>query len=285
MQRQIATADGSTSTTKNPQFANKIIQLAINRTAKNTNSPENQINTLLEGDSNQIEKAKPLLSKEEVEKGKQDIAAVNNDLQLLSSLLGRPISANDLPNLTNQFGDAPPQRKIPTSTTTTTTARPAILQEVELLQNLLQANKLNEESTVEVPVDAYGKTNDALLATLLKQQGIGPAHNNVPVQQLISANLYPTTTQRSRPTAPVRTARPILDGLSWLWRTWQDTAPGQQQGGTAPATAADSSRTKTRASAFIAPPPSANSYGNTGNGAVSIDEGLDSDTAAVSSIN
>lgn len=46
-------------------------------------------------------------------------------------------------------------------------------------------------------------------------------------------NYYPTTrttttTRRPPPRPPARQSRPILDGLSWLWRTWQDTAPGPQ---------------------------------------------------------
>lgn len=192
---------------------------------------------------------------------------MNNDLQLLSTLLGRPISANDLPSLVNTA-------EKPGTTTTTTTQKPAVIQEVELLQNLLQANKLNEDATVEVPEDAYGKTNDAILATLLKQQGIGPAHNNVPVQQLISGNLYPTTTTSRPRTGTLRPARPLLDGLTWLWRTWQDTAPGAQN-----AVMTNSGRTKTRASAYTAP-----SGAQSPNAPVNFDEGLDTDTAAVSDL-
>ena len=30
------------------------------------------------------------------------------------------------------------------------------------------------------------------------------------------------------PTPPPRVNRPILDGLSWLWRTWQETSPAQR---------------------------------------------------------
>lgn len=220
----------------------------------------------------------PTLSADEISQGQQDIAQVNSDLQLLSTLLGRPITADDLPSLARNPA-LPSSTTVPTiAKTTIATAdhQPAIIKEVELLQSLLQTNKLNEPPTVEVPSDAYGKTNDALLATLLKQQGIGPAHNNVPVQQLISANLYPTTstTLRPRPIVTQRPGRPILDGLTWLWRTWQDTAPGQQNPNA-------SGRTKTRASPQLSPQTP---YSATANGAVNFDEGLDSDTAAVSTI-
>lgn len=256
--------------------------MAINRTAKNSNAPSitSQLSTIdLPPNLNQNVQPKPTLTKEEVAKGQQDIAQVNNDLQLLSTLLGRPVSPDDLPDIVNQFDGNSGQRNGPPSTSQTfisasaSVTQPPIIKEVELLQNLLQANKLNEESTVEVPADAYGKTNDAILATLLKQQGIGPAHNNVPVQQLISANLYPTTTARPRPSITQRPTRPLLDGLSWLWRTWQDTAPGGQN----PTSATNSGRTKTRASSGQTA-----SYSSTANGAVNFDEGLDSDTAAVS---
>lgn len=36
-----------------------------------------------------------------------------------------------------------------------------------------------------------------------------------------------TTTRRPPPPPPpTRQARPILDGLAWLWQQWQETAPG-----------------------------------------------------------
>jgi len=84
--------------------------------------------------------------------------------------------------------------------------------------------------------------------------------------------LYPTTITTSRPrTGTLRPpARPLLDGLTWLWRTWQDTAPGAQAAGMT-----NSGRTKTRASAYTAP-----SGAQPPNAPVNFDEGLDSDTAA-----
>lgn len=174
--------------------------MAINRTGKSRNSAD----AIDDADhANTIEKPleRTKLSKEELERGKQDVASINNDLKLLSTLLGRPISANDLPKIANQFGgktsaplDSTVSIKSTTTTTTTTTStkKPAILREVELLQTLLQRqNEKNEKNSVKdsnlliaepEPIDTYGKTNDAILATLLKQQGIGPAHNNIPVE-------------------------------------------------------------------------------------------------------
>lgn len=283
-QRDIATNEPS-STTNDPQYPNRLIQLAINRTAKTTNGVTEISPLSLDVALNQKQQPpqQSTLSVAEIAKGEQDIAQVNSDLQLLSTLLGRPITADDLPNLANGFGandrplPTPPPAVRLTTIAATANHQPAIIKEVELLQSLLEANKQNEDSSVAVPVDAYGKTNDALLATLLKQQGIGPAHNNVPVQQLISANLYPTSSEtapvlRPRPLATQRPGRPVLDGLSWLWRTWQETSPGQQN-------INSSGRTKTRASPQLAPQPA---YSPTTNGAVNFDDGLDSDTAAVS---
>ena len=141
---------------------------------------------------------KPKLSKEDLERGQQDIQAVNNDLKLLSTLLGRPIDVDDLPQITNQFGGsrgaAAGRRKVPTVTTTTTTTttttpaptttttlKPAIVREVELLQSLLNPKKPNVVAP-EKDADYYGKTDDAILATILRQQGIGPSHNNIPIE-------------------------------------------------------------------------------------------------------
>lgn len=230
-----------------------------------------------------------IIDAEEIEKNKKDVASLNTDLKLLASLLGRPVSQKDLPKLTKQASTLKPTTRtsysdIPssssqqsTSSTTHTTkssspTNPALVREVELLQKIIQ--KQNEPDTVKEstaqdenkvfaainPDDAYGKTNDALLATLLKQRGIGPAHNNVPV------TIYPTTTSKPRIQVASRPSRPILDGLSWLWRTWQDTTPGN--GGY------QSKRTPTRGLA--------NDPTKTGTSSeTSFDDGLDSDSASV----
>lgn len=123
------------------------------------------------------------VSKSELDQGKKDIANVDNDLRLLSTLLGRPITANDLPGLTQSLGGGAqkqPVRPTTTTTTTTTTTRspkPAIVREVELLQSLLNTAPKQPASG-----EFYGKTDEAILATLLKQQGIGPTHNNIPIE-------------------------------------------------------------------------------------------------------
>lgn len=187
--------------------------MAINRTGKgnvlappttitsSTSIPPTRPNII---DIEPIEK--PKLTKAEIEKGKQDIAAVNNDLRLLSTLLGRPISFDDLPNIEKQFGGNGARKtksnpttigtsttttttttststtvKPPTISTTITTTEPtaAIVREVELLQTLLKNQQQND---VKSSPEYYGKTDEAILATILRQQGIGPSHNNIPIE-------------------------------------------------------------------------------------------------------
>lgn len=147
-------------------------------------------NNVLHPNSIKIEspEVKPALSKSEIERGKQDIETINSDLSLLSTLLGRPISPNDLPQLTKQFGGGGtssegPKKRYPssTSTTSTTTTQPAIIKEVELLQSLLKSPNKDIKSQVGSD-EYYGNTDEAILATILKQKGIGPSHNNIPIE-------------------------------------------------------------------------------------------------------
>lgn len=253
--------------------------MAINRTGKSKPTPDS-INEIAEQPS-VPDDLKP--NREEIEKNKQDVAALNNDLQLLSTLLGRPISEKDIPQLTQstatQHTRPPIESKAPTTTERTpkvTSTNPALIREVELLQTILQKTQTTPKSTSDLfipgvePADAYGKTNDALLATILKQRGIGPAHNNIP------ADLFPsttTTTPRPRQQYPARSSRPILDGLAWLWRTWQDTAPG----GRPSSATSTSSRTRTRGAVPTDTAPAQSAH----NGHLPFDEGLDSDTSSV----
>lgn len=214
-------------TTRNPDFAKQIIaQLALNQTTKSQETPLNA------DGYPQV----PSVNQDEIDKNKKDVASLNSDLQLLSTLLGRPVQQKDIPQLlTKQSSTLSPTPTTSRTTTTTahikTTVDPKIAQEIELLQKITKKpdepvpyNDLTstDELAAIDPSDAYGKTNDALLATLLKQRGIGPAHNNIPI------NIYSTTSTarpRYQQTAS-RAPRPLLDGLTWLWKTWQDTAPG-----------------------------------------------------------
>lgn len=158
------------------------------------------------------------ITADEIEKNKKDVASLNTDLQLLSSLLGRPISPKDIPQLAQPASTLSPVLTTARSSTVRsirTTASPAYVQESELLQQIAQKpdeiepdNDLTstDELAAIDPSDAYGKTNDALLATLLKQRGIGPAHNNIPL------SIYSSTTEKPRYQTPQRSPRPLLDG-------------------------------------------------------------------------
>lgn len=254
--------------------------MAINRTGKTSATPDS-INEIASRPSAPNE-LKP--NRNEIEKNKEDLTALNNDLKLLSTLLGRPISEKDIPQLTQTTATQQHRPPIESKITTTTerankitpTNSAATTREIEFLETILQKQPTSPQSTSDLflpgvePADAYGKTNDALLATILKQRGIGPAHNNIPVDLFTSTT---TTTQRPRQQYPVRSSRPILDGLSWLWRTWQDTRPGSNN----PTSAATSSRTRTRGlmPTDAAPAPSSQ------NGHLTFDDGLDSDTSSV----
>lgn len=216
----------------------------------------------------------PSVNQDEIEKNKKDVASLNSDLQLLSALLGRPVSQKEIPNLLTKQAStlSPTSTTTRTTIATKTTVNPKLVQEIELLHQI--AKKPDEAvpdndltSTDELaaidPSDVYGKTNDALLATLLKQRGIGPAHNNIPL------NIYSTTTTaRPRYQSASRSPRPLLDGLSWLWKTWQDTAPGN--GGYAPQPSKTRTRGANSETAAVATDSDAN-----------FDDGLDSDTSSV----
>lgn len=226
---------------------------------------------------NQIAKVTSI-STDDIEKNKNDVASLSSDLQLLSTLLGRPVSPKDIPQLTKQ-ATLPPSSSTLRSTTpypTKSTVNPAHIQDVAFLQqindkpdNVEPDNDLtstDELASID-PSDAYGKTNDALLATLLKQRGIGPAHNNIPL------NIYSTTTSRPLFQTPSRSPRPLVDGLAWLWKTWQDTAPGQ--GGYQPQT----TRTRTRGANAAEAAATTDITDTDMND--SFDDGLDADISSV----
>lgn len=213
--------------------------MAINRTTSNDNSNANENyyqNNSNNSNRNNKNIKRPTIQNEianiagvsvdEIEKNQNDVASLNSDLKLLSTLLGRPISNKDLPNLTNTLTT---KQTIPKAVNMQTTKManiqntPNLVHEVDLLQKIIQkqidpmpaaANEFstnNDDDKVLVasidPAEAYGKTNDALLATLLKQRGIGPAHNAIPL------NIYSsTTTPRPIFQSPSRSPRPLLDG-------------------------------------------------------------------------
>lgn len=155
------------------------------------------------------------------------------------------MSIADLPELTKSFGIPPP----PPSLTKPIKSSPVVAQNEVINQVDPGNDKTRVKSEIDSGVpkikpetfDNYGKTDDALLASLLKQNGIGPANNNIPVQlllhQVMGAASTPFSRSSNQPTesfkpstdAPARRPRPIIDGLSWLWRTWQETAPKKKR--------------------------------------------------------
>lgn len=150
-------------------------------------------------DPQDIERTKQMLEK--------DISTYNNDIKLLSLLLGRPISANDIPKLTavapNVLGNSvirgTPAVTTRRSTTTRATStvptfrpmptptlpafKPLSSREEELLLALndIQSPRTTTTTTTTTQRPALAKSQEAVLAALLKQQGIGPNNNQLPI--------------------------------------------------------------------------------------------------------
>ncbi len=147
-----------------------------------------------------VEKTKKMLQK--------DVAQYNSDIKLLSQLLGRPLSAQDIEKLARtNLGKASAKPTIttttPRSTTTTqlTTKQmsssssqiPAFKSlsqdEVKFLQALqqiqtTQSTTTTATTTTERAVPTRSKSREAIIAALLQQQGIGPNINGINQIQL-----------------------------------------------------------------------------------------------------
>lgn len=163
---------------QDPELVNKIISLAITRAGKNSSQSEKlqEFSNILASTTTTTEKPTTTKStttirsvnSDEFAKAQQDIESYNNDLKLLSTLLGRPIGPNEIPKLARQV----------TSTTTTTTTVSPVLKDIQFKPNFnLPEDIFSDESNSKV----YGKSNEAILAAVLKEKGIGPANNNIPV--------------------------------------------------------------------------------------------------------
>lgn len=234
-------------------------------TSKSLKDNQNLVSDILSKDLQSTPTSK--ITAAEIEAGKKDIESVNQDLALLSTLLGRPVTINDLPDLT-------------TPTKPSTVAPQIIHNEVAQLSGAIDdqtrvksaVSSGSSDSKANLP-QFYGKTDNAVLAAILKQQGVGPVHNNVPVEELLQQTFSTSTPYirpvqiTPRPTAPQQPPpprRPVVDGLAWLWRTWQETAPGP--------------RVPSRFPSLSAPPTREPSAVGAGAG---IDEGLDPDVPTV----
>ena len=158
---------------------------------------------------NEEESLEKKLDPQDIERTKQmlekDISTYNNDIKLLSLLLGRPISAQDIPKITatapNNLGSSVASRTPVATTRRSTTAstvptfrpmptptlpafKPLSSREEELLlalNNIQSPRTTTTTTTTTTQRPALAKSQEAVLAALLKQQGIGPNNNQIPI--------------------------------------------------------------------------------------------------------
>jgi hypothetical protein len=238
-------------TTERTNLAQKILELAMNRTSKsydskisaNTNSeamrpapfatsttpsPDIVVNKMTDTqkninmmsaiiEENQSGKAQAKLSPREIEKTKQmlekDLVQYNKDLQLLSLLIGRPLTEKDVAKLASaNLGKAKATTPVQTTSTfqvtSSTSPIPAFKQlsenEAQFLQALQQIQTTRSTTTTttttEQPLRAIpsrSRSQEAVLAELLREQGIGPGNiNQAPIQ--VSPNCFSTQLYESR---------------------------------------------------------------------------------------
>ena len=187
----------------------------------NTQKDINMMSAIIEGNDNGRVQTK--LSPEEIEKTKKmlqkDVNQYNKDIQLLSLLIGRPLTDRDISKLaatnlgkTNAkvptFNPLPPSPSTTIGTTSTTQASsstipiPAFKQlsdtESQFLQALQQIQTTRSISTTSTTTTSTSsprpitsiprnlqsrpRSQEALIADLLKQQGIGPSNiNQIPI--------------------------------------------------------------------------------------------------------
>lgn len=237
-------------TTDKPTLANKILELALNRTSKSVVDSKSSSNNQLENikpapfattqspavvmtkmkgieeninllstiiTENQKRDSSVRLSPQEIEKTKQmlqkDVVQYNKDVQLLSLLIGRPLNTNDIAKLAaTNLGKSqvkPPLTSSSLVTTTTTTTRqtssstspiPAFKQlsdeEVKFLQALQKIQTTRAITTSTIPtttppnISTRSKSQEAILAELLKQQGIGPNLKQIGNQIPLDVSLF-----------------------------------------------------------------------------------------------
>lgn len=157
------------------------------------------------------------LSASEIERTKQmlqkDISQYNNDIQLLSLLVGRPVSSQDIsklaatnlgrgnvrsvPNLTTPTTTvAPTQRstfrstRAPSISSTIPAFKPLTDKETQFLEALkqIQTTKAPTTTTTTEKVKTVSKSQEAIIAALLRQQGFGP-NNQVPIEVNLLASV------------------------------------------------------------------------------------------------
>lgn len=163
---------------------------------------------LMDGILKENQQGRSPLSTAEVERTKQmlqkDITQYNNDIELLSLLIGRPVSNKDISKLASTNLGRASVRSVPAlalpsttittpitttrSTTVSSTSRsipvfkPLTDDESKFLQALeqIQTTKTSTTTTTE-RTKAFAMSQEAVIAAILKQQGIGP-NNQIPIE-------------------------------------------------------------------------------------------------------
>jgi hypothetical protein len=227
-------------TTERSALANRILELALNRTGKSVpkQPPKNQIDlaesslvkstqspevvvkqisetrdniNLMNGvlKQNRDESNPMKLSPSEVERTKQmlqkDISQYNNDIKLLSLLVGKPITNQDISKLAQtNLGLSVRGNSIRSIATPTTTSlpiskstlrltpnalptssipafKPLSANEAQFLEALEQIQTTSTSTTTTQRTRTVSKSQEAIINALLKQQGFGP-NSQVPIE-------------------------------------------------------------------------------------------------------
>ncbi|CAB3220829.1 unnamed protein product [Arctia plantaginis] len=237
-------APGFTSTTEMPSTSTFSVEedlafLNNLKTALNTNPKNDDPEAAL---ANRIIALAVEKSLNEIQTGKSDATrtgkniAFQEDTKLLQALLkatGQDPSKLNLPTLPPNINDV--QETTTQKTKLTITGQSADEALKKLVRQQKPSGMVSEATQSPISLSTeYGKSNDALLAALLKEQGFGPTTASSLDEQLrLSALLNQVVvTPKARrtttppPPPPPAPRRPILDGLAWLWQQWRETAPG-----------------------------------------------------------
>lgn len=191
------------ATTQSPELVmNKIMNMKENINLMSSVILESQkSNPQMKLSPQEVEKTKKMLQK--------DVMQYNNDIQLLSLLIGRPLNAQDLEklaktNLGKVTSKAPITSTSQLTTTTSKMTSPTLRQttafsstipafkslsqdEVKFLKALQQIQTTQSTSTTtttQSPIPTRSRSQEAIIAALLKQQGIGPSINGINQVQL-----------------------------------------------------------------------------------------------------
>lgn len=134
------------------------------------------------------------LSAQEIEKTKQmlqkDVLQYNKDIQLLSLLIGRPLKSEDVAKLaTTNLGKAITNSPTQSSTSLVPAFKSLLDTEENFLQALQQIQTSPSTTTPTMMTTSRpftrSKSQEAILAALLRQQGIGPVingNNQIPLE-------------------------------------------------------------------------------------------------------